>query len=108
LFRCRTAVSTVWKGPVPPQTVVGTSQIGGACGYEFVLGRAYLVYTHATEQGQKRVSVIAQNQRKVLTQNWPRKVAPAGGVGLQRGVRRSPSSCWHYRCPLAAWADTRD
>lgn len=44
-------VSMVWKGRLPEEIAVDTSQIGGACGYEFAVGREYIVYAFKDEAG---------------------------------------------------------
>ena len=41
-------VQEVWKGPVQSQLVVSTSRSGATCGYEFVQGQVYLVYSGGT------------------------------------------------------------
>jgi len=39
-------VTQTWKGIKRTQVVVTTGQVGGACGYPFTQGTAYLVYAH--------------------------------------------------------------
>lgn len=44
-------VSDVWKGNLHRKTTLSTAPSGEACGYEFALGRDYLVYASESRDG---------------------------------------------------------
>lgn len=54
-------VQEVWKGPVQTQLVVTTSRSGASCGYEFVQGQEYLVYSRGTPP-ELTVSLCSRTQ----------------------------------------------
>ena len=42
---------TIWKGPHQQELIVSTGEGGGDCGFDFIVGREYLVYAGKTSEG---------------------------------------------------------
>jgi hypothetical protein len=54
-------VGQVWKGSVPQQILLATSDSSASCGYTFENGKEYLVYANTVE-GQLSVSLCSRTQ----------------------------------------------
>jgi hypothetical protein len=60
-LRIALAVQEVWKGEIASRQVVATLRNGAQCGYEFSLGKSYLVYAY-NFAGQLHVSLCSRTR----------------------------------------------
>ncbi|MDY6911282.1 MAG: hypothetical protein SVM79_02855, partial [Chloroflexota bacterium] len=70
-------VDTVWKGPQQSRIVVTTALMDSSCGFEFRIGRSYLVYAYGAEDDlqtdrctRTRLLMEAQEDLESLGDGW--------------------------------------
>ncbi len=49
-------IITSYKGDRAEQTIINTGVGGGDCGYEFILGKKYVVYAYFRDKGKKELA----------------------------------------------------
>ena len=64
-FKVTVAVSTVWKGPQYQQITLSTNGGSASCGYEFTVGREYLIFAH--DDGVEQFATSSCSNTKMLT-----------------------------------------
>ena len=73
-------VSTVWKGPTSETRRLTTARSGVSCGYTFVVGGEYLVYSHGSRVSlcsrTRPLSSAAQDLAELGPGQTPGEVAP--------------------------------
>lgn len=74
-------VTRVWKGPIHTTLIISSARGGASCGYEFEVGREYLVYADGTE---------THLQASLCSRTQPLSVAGEDLKALGEGERPTP------------------